>query len=326
MSRRFFALTLLLLPLTVSAQTVDVSKPFSITTAPQYPRPFTQITVTPLSGSLSVTNATMVVEVDGKKTYEGNASPISVPVGQLGTVTNIKVTLSSQGTKYPMTVSVRPQDLSLIVEPNSSAPPLYLGKGLIPADGSARIVAVANLRDAKNKPVQPSSISYTWTIDDVRMDTASGIGRDSIVVATPQRYRSSDISVVAQSLDGQISTADTVSLDPQDSMVRIYEMDPLLGILFDRAIGGSVSLAAAQKTFYGAQYSFPTANGVPILRWFLNGTAAQTGPLITLRPTGAGSGSASLSLTGSGEEGVTANAQTTVQFGSKSSGLGIFGL
>jgi hypothetical protein len=85
-------------------------------------------------------------------------------------------------------------------------------------------------------------------------------------------------------------------------------------------------MAASQKTFFVAPYAFSTTQGAPLLRWFLNGSAAQTGSLITLRPTGTGAGSASLSVTGSGGDSMVASTQTSVTFGSNSSKLGIFGL
>lgn len=320
------AIVAALLPTFSFAQTADPSKPFTVGISPQYPRPLSSVTITPSSNALSVTSATMQVEVNGKKTYSGNAVPVSVSVGPLGSLTTIKVNLASNGTKYSTVFSIRPQDISLVIEPNSTVPPLYPGKPFVPIQGSVRLVAIANLRDAKNKAIPPNQIAYLWSVEDTRIDSASGIGKDTFTAASPAQYRSGQVSVTAQSLDGKTAVGTSVNLEPTASFLRIYETDPLLGVLFDTALGGSFTMAASQKTFFAAPYSFSTTQGAPLLRWFLNGSAAQTGSLITLRPTGTGAGSASLSVTGSGGDSMVASTQTSVTFGSNSSKLGIFGL
>lgn len=320
------ALAAALVPATSFAQMTDGSKPFTVSVSPQYPRPFTSVTVTPTSNALSVTNASMQLLVNGKQFYTGNATPVQVFIGALGSVTTIKAIVSSMGTKYETVFTIRPQDISLIVEPNSSVPPLYPGTAFLPIQGTARLVAIADLRDTKNKPIPPSAISYAWSIDDTRFDSASGIGKDTFVASVPAQYRSSTVSVTAQSLDGKFVTSTSADLEAVEPFVRMYETDPLLGVMFDRAIGASFGMAGAQKTFFGAVFAHPTTAGEPQIKWFLNGTLAQTGPLVTLRPTGSGAGSASLSMQSSGGENLSASTQTTVTFGTSAAKLGIFGL
>ena len=219
---------------------------------------------------------------------------------------------------------MQPQDVVLIAEPASSAPPLYLGKPLVPIEGSVRVVAVANFRDARGGILKPSALSYTWTVDSTQIANASGIGRSALLVASPLQYRARSVSVTVTSGNGTLVGGASLSLTPQEPLVRMYRNDPLLGIRFDRALSGEYSIPGAETSLYGAAFYFPTTSGAPFLDWNLNGARAQTGNSITLRPSGSGEGNASLTLSASAGGSVSASTDLTLLFGKSASSL--FGL
>lgn len=323
----FFGMTILA-PSTVFAafaQMTGTTGVFTVSVSPQYPAPYSQITLTPLSSSINLTNAVMTVLVGGKQVYQGNAQPTVVSLGAAGSLTSINVIMASAGTRYTQALSIRPQDVALIAEPVASAPPLYPGEPLIPLGGEVRVVAVANLVGRTGKPLDPTTLSYSWTIDGTAIANASGVGKDVIMVTSPLQYRGRSVSLVVQSTDGSVSGGASLSLIAQEPTIRIYENNPLLGILYDHALSGPYTITGAETSFYGAPYSFPITNGAPSLQWFLNGTEAETGNSITLRPTGSGQGNASLSFVGSSGAFVKAVADLSVIFGSNSSGS-LFGL
>lgn len=215
--------------------------------------------------------------------------------------------------------------MALVAEPISSAPPLYPGKSLVPLEGNTRVVAIGNLRDENGKAVDPSTLSYAWTVDDTALADSSGIGKDAIIVDSPLEYRESDVSVVVQSQDGSLVGGDSLVLTDSDPIVRIYENDPLLGILFDHAISGNYAINNTEDSLYAAPFSFPTSLGAPLLQWFLNGNLAQTGNLVTLRPTGSGGGTASLSFIASAGQSTRATEEFSLSFNAAPS-TGLFGL
>jgi|CXWL01.1.fsa_nt_gi hypothetical protein len=327
---RFFAsLTLaLLLPVAASAQSIgglgntDI---FSVAVTPQYPTPFSVASLSFLSSSIDLANATLAVSVGGKEIYRGTIQPVAVLLGKAGSVTSVKMSITYSGTTYTQSLVLQPQDVVLITEPISSAPPLYLGKSLVPLEGSARIVAVANMADASGKVIDPAALSYSWTVEGAQIANSSGIGKSSILVASPLQYRERIVSVIVQSQMGNLSGTASLSLAPVDPSVRLYENDPLLGIRFDHALRDSYSLSGAEASLYAAPFSMPLVNGLPFIQWFLNGTPAQTGSLLTLRPTGKGQGNASLSLTASGGSSILATTDLSLTFGAKPS-TNFFGL
>ena len=318
----------LFIPLMAAAQFGDTAgsmNSFSLSVNPQYPAPYSQAMVSAVSSSLDLANAMVIVSVDGKKIYQGNARPVAVPLGRAGSVTKVVVDISSGGADYSQTVSVQPQDVVLIVEPVSSAPPLYPGKPLVPLEGSVRVVAMANLKNAAGTPLNPSALSYSWTVDTTQVASASGIGKATILVASPLQYRARTVSVAITSADGTLVGGASLSLSPEEPSLRIYENDPLLGIRFDRALPNVYSITGAEVSLYAAAFSLPTTYGAPFLQWFLDGDLVQTGSSITLRPTGSGRGTASLSLTAAAGQYTTASADLGLSFGAAKSST-FFGL
>lgn len=317
----------LMLPLFVQAQSFMSLDAFTVTITPTNPSPFSSVTLTPLSGTVSLTNATIRVSVAAKDIYEGGAQSISIPVGAAGVPVVAVVTVTSGGKTYTKTITIRPQDVAIVLEPVATAPVLYAGKPQVPYDGAVRVVAVAGIRDSKGMLIDPTKLAYAWSVDDTRIAASSGIGRDALFVASPQQYRTRTVSVTVQSQDGTLGGGASVTFSAQSPTVRLYENDPLAGIQFDKALTGSLAIASAEKSVYAAPYSFALKNGPPTLRWFLNGSAAQTGPTITLRPTGSGAGNASLSLVAASDSSsATATNNLSLSFGGSKGILGIFGL
>ena len=299
---------------------------FSLSVTPQYPSPYSQTTVSPASNSLNLTNATLTVSVNGKETYTGSVHTFPVQIGGAGTVTNVRATIVSGGMSYVRAVSIQPQDVTLVAEPISSAPPLYPGKPSVPLQGNVRVVAMANLRDAKGNTSSPTTYAYAWTVDGIHLPDSSGIGKSSIIVPSPLQYRDSKVSVVVTDSSGNLVGGASLSLYALQPLIRVYENDPLLGIRYDHALLGNYTVSGAESTLYAAPFSLPITNGAPLVTWFLNGSSVQTGNSITLRPAGSGQGSASLSLTAiSADNSTMGTANLSLTFGMPPS-TNIFGL
>lgn len=299
--------------------------PFTVSVSPQYPVPYSKAAISFLSDSLDLANATVAVSVAGKKTYQGSVRPVAVTLGKAGSVTTVSVTISSGSSSYSQSISIQPQDVALVAEPISSAPPLYPGKSRVPLEGDVRVVAIANLRNAQGKVFDPGTLSYSWTVEDTRVANFSGIGKQAIIVASPLQYRTRDVMVRVVSQDGNVIGGATLSLSPEEPTLRVYENDPLLGVRYDRALSNAYAITGAEATLYAAPFSLPTTSGAPLIQWFLNGAPAQRGNSITLRPTGSGGGRASLSVVASSGVYTTVTALLSLSFG-ETAGSNFFGL
>ncbi len=308
-------------PFATNAQSfnLNTAQSFTLSMSPQYPAPYSQATISELSSSLDLTGATMTVFANGAQVYRGNVQPVAVTLGGAGAPVNVKVLITINGTQYSQALLIRPQDVSLVAEPISSAPPLYAGKPLVPLGGDTRMVAAASLRDGNGRMLDPSALSYTWTVNGTQISSASGIGKDAIIVASPLQYRESTVSVAVANQSGSVTGCASFSLTVDEPVVRIYKNDPLLGILYDHALSNSYAITGTEASLYAAPFSFPTSAAAPVLEWFLNGAAAQTGNSITLRPTGSGGGNASLSLVASSGDFLKATTNLSLSFGAQTS-------
>jgi len=332
MNMRFNVLATLLLilsiPILFFAQTSGAATngTFTVSISPQYPEPWSQATLTILSSDIDMANATVDVSAAGDEIYQGSVRPVEIQMGKAGSIANVKIVITSNGANYSKIIPIQAQDVAIVAEPVSSAPVLYPGKPLVPIEGKVRIVAIANLQDTKGKVLDPNALSYSWTVDDVQIANSSGIGKQAIVVSSPLQYRARSVSVSVMSQDGSLFGGAEISISSQDPSVRIYKNDPLLGILFDNALSGEYSIIGSEDTFYAAPFSLPTTDGAPTLQWLLNEEVAQAGNSITLKPSGSGEGSASLSVIASVGESVSrASENLSLLFGTES-GFGLFGL
>ena len=319
----------ILLPVGAGAQSLgdlgSAGSSFTLSMAPQYPAPYSTATLSFLSSSLDLINATVTVSANGKRIYKGSVQPVAVTLGRGGSVVNVTATISSGGVQYSQMLSIQPQEVVLIAEPISSAPPLYPGKPLVPLEGSVRVVAVANLKNASGTSLEPATLAYAWTVDGMQIANSSGIGKEALMVASPLQYRERTVAVAVMNTSGSLVGGDSFSFSSLEPSVRIYENDPLLGIRYDHALSNRYAIIGTESTLYAAPFSLSTTNGTPLLQWFLNGVAAQTGNSITLRPTGSGEGDASLSLVASAGAYTMATANLSLSFGAKPSS-NFFGL
>jgi hypothetical protein len=310
----------------LSTLTTASVPPITLSLSDQYPQPYSSTALSVDSTTMNLADATLSVSVNGTNVYRGNVQPVTVTIGAPGATTVINVVVTSAGQTYPASISVDPGDVSLIEEPVASAPPLYLGKPLTPLGGEVRLVAIADFSTSSGAAIDPSTLSYTWMQDSDTLVSSSGIGRSAVIVDAPLEYRAGDYSVTVSTQDGIETGTGSVSLSAEDPTVRIYADDPLLGIEFDHALGGTYAIPGPEVSFYAAPYSFSTANGAPSIGWFLNGSAAGSVNLITLRPTGSGAGVSSLSVSGSEEQLYeNASANLSLSYGAGGS-IGLFGL
>lgn len=318
---------LIFLPLgSAQAQFSPGAEPVSVVITPEYPRPNQVITVSPRSNLIDLSASTVTVTANGANVYEGSGTQgIPVRVGGAGerTVIVVKATDAS-GQTYAREVVVRPAEVSLVMEPVSTSHPLYQGGGLVASEGRVRLIAVPDVRSAPNTRFSNASLVYTWRFGDQVLQSASGIGRSILVATAPVRYRDALITVTVTTPDSSVVAQAAVQVAPVDPIARIYQNDPLLGPNFDRALTGRFSMPDTEATLRAVGYFFGTN---PTFAWEVGTSAGGADKDITVRATGSGGGTAMVTLTArDSARQQSAQTRVPVEFGSKSGGLGIFGL
>ena len=307
-----------------TAAGVPVANPLTVSISPQYPTPYQTVTVTPSSSTFDIDSSSILVTVNGTAFYKGTGgAAINVPLGGPGSTTKIGVTAIYEGQSSTQDLVIQPASVALVVEPDSTTHPFYGGGSLVPSEGRVRLVAIPDLVTASGRQLDPSTLEYTWKLGDSVLDSDSGIGQSVLDATAPQRYRDADVSVTVSDPNGTLIAEADTPISPVDPITRIYENDPLLGVLFDVALPNSFTMTDTEDTFRGVPYYF---SGTPSMNWQVDGTNSGTAQDLTVGATGSGRGSAVLNFTAndSGSQ-ATANSTVSVAFGQTSSG-GILGL
>jgi len=301
------------------------ANPLTITFSPQYPAPYQTVTVTPGSTIVDLASASVTISVDGKVIYQGTGSgSASFTAGGPGSTNTVTVAIASSQGNFQSTAVVRASSVALIVEPESTTHPFYEGASQIAIQGGVRLIAMADLRASSGgSSIDPKSLVYNWRIGDQNLQGDSGIGKSSIEILGPAQYRSENVSVTVSTQDGSITGSASTPVVPVDPTILFYEDGPLTGPKFDAAVGNTYSLRGDEASFRAVAYSFPS---VPAIAWTVGGQPSASEPVITLRPTGTGAGSAVVSASASFGNGyIGASYQSTIEFG-QSNSHSIFGL
>ncbi len=316
------------LPVSVAAQSHS-GNTFSIVINPTYPTPYSTFKLYIKSFSFNVSNTVFVVKINGVQTAQGTGSmPVLLKTTGAGTVMNITVYVTNNGRIYKKTLIIHPAGVAVVVEPLTTVPFLYPGMPTISAFGKIRIVAVPEFRNNTGAPILPKKLSYIWRIGNQTLSTSSGVGHSVIILSAPPPYKNTKLTVTVQSQDYSEAASGAVTLTSNNPTVRIYKDDPLMGTLYEHALFGKQTISSTEASFVAQPYGFSISSGLPSLVWYLNGTKAQTGDLVTLRPQGIGKGIATLSISAARKSNYEfASDAISLKFGEAARGsLGIFGL
>lgn len=318
------ALVAFLLPQPLSAQFGGV-EPLEISITPSYPRPYQTVSVRPSSTLIDLASASVTVSANGSVVSKGSGgAPVNVTVGAPGSLTTVRVSVESGGQTYSKELRIRPAEVSLIVEPQTTSHPFYQGGTGVASEGLLRLVALPDLRTSAGTRIDPATLVYSWKLGDQVLQEQSGIGKSYLSATAPVRYRDTLVTLTVSTPDSaQVAQAQAL-VAPIDPLVRVYRNDPLLGPLFDMALSGAVVMDDDEQTFRAVPYYF---TGGAAITWLVNSSESGGDKDITLRATGSGGGTANLvARVKQAATFALAESKLQVKFGEERGGLGIFGL
>jgi hypothetical protein len=322
MQRSLLSLALLLgilMPFPAAAQAPAIPEALTLSFTPSHPRPYDHVTVTVGSTLVNLAASDIAISVDGAVIEEGVRSA-TFRLGGPGSRSVVRASATTPEGTQTAQKTLRPADLSLIVEPNATAHPFYDGGLLVPSEGKLRIIALADLRSAPGTRISDKDISYLWKVDERQLSAESGFGKNVLTASAPPRYRDTKVTVTATSREGSVVAEASVSISPTDPVLRLYAADPLSGTNFAVALMDTFGFSGSEAAFRAVPYFFKDA---PSYSWRLNGNPSGAKDSITVRSSG-GSGSAVLSAEAS-LPGARAGESVTLRF-ENTGGGGFFGL
>ncbi len=311
-------------------------QPVQYIVSPETPGPYAPVYIEAQGIGSFLGNSTITWSVDGTSVRSGiGVRTFSFTTGGLGKTTRVDVVINSSdyGT-LEHTFVFNPSQLSLVWEANTTVPPFYRGKALMSPGAAVRVVAFPTVLEG-GALVAASGLSYQWRLNGSPMPAQSGLGQNVFAFTSDELHLGETVSVDAFYGAATAGHAEITIPAVRPALV-LYEHDPLRGVLYNQALGAQFSMPSSELTVRAEPYFFSIESarrGALQYSWQLNGQDI-TGPNttqgeLTLRQTGAGQGSAGLSvlLQNNDTARILQAAQTTasVLFGAQGGGS-FFGL
>ncbi|MGB4076519.1 MAG: hypothetical protein WBK28_02330 [Minisyncoccia bacterium] len=312
-------------PVLASAQALPGLEPLAFSLSPKYPRPYDTVQVKIESTLINLAASEITFTANGEVVGERSRSA-SITFGGPGSKMVIGVSVVAPEGTFTKELTIYPSDVALLIEPLSTAHPFYQGARLVASEGKVRLIALPDFTTPSGTKIPPSELSYTWRFGDRLLQDFSGLGQNVLTATAPVRHRDARVTVTVTSKDGAYVAEATRMVSPRDPVMRIYRSDLLSGILFERALTGTVSIASTEETLRMVPFFF---SNTPSQVWTLNGNSAGAGANLTLRITGSDTGTASVRASASEEGNLLprlAETGITVEFDGRKSSTNAFGL
>lgn len=264
----FVLLTLCVFTQSAHAALSDLS--IIVETSPKAPAPYETVNINLISYSTDIDSAFISWTKDGKVSFSGTGEKrYTFVMGGPGTKTSIGVSVRLGGESSSETFTFAPQDLDVIWEASDAyTPPFYKGKALPLREVTYSVVALPYT----GSKVTPTGYIFEWLKNGDVQQTNSGYGKNTFSYQNNFLSKVDILKLTVRSNDGSFTVSKDITLAPEKSTsVLFYEKDPLLGVLYNKAIVSDFSLTKGEKTFIAEPYNFSGKKTSVEYVWKLNG-------------------------------------------------------
>ena len=280
----------------------DIIPSFSIKIFPEIPVSGDKINISVDSFSgINIDSASIRWSINSKIVKEGvGEKNFSFQVGESGSETEIRVDINPQkGLPFSKTIIIRPSEIDLVWEADTSVPLLYSGKSLFSRESLLRFEAIPHFVRRDKTEIPKESLIYEWRANNKLYPNSSGYGKNFFSISGSQFEQVETIEVTARSKDGGVIAKKFVKVETVSPEVLIYENNPLQGILYNRDVGSQYKLSNQEITFRAAPYYFSTKDIFSFtFDWLINGAkvSAPEKDEMTLRVEDDSAGSSRISI------------------------------
>lgn len=229
-----------------------------ISTNPETPAPNQDVQVMVESYAIPLTSAKIIWYIDGVALKEGIAEKVfNTRTKDFGVPVTIDIViLTADGTRYDKQIVLKPEEVDLLWEANTYVPPFYKGKALPTYKSTVKVTAIPRFNSLSSNP---SEYYYKWS-----MNRTTGLGealsKNSTVLQVGWADSRMPVSVDV-TIPGSDFKATAIQYIPvTEARTQFYELAPLLGIQFHRAISGTVVTNGTDFRLRVVPYYFSNEN------------------------------------------------------------------
>ena len=286
--------------LPINAQTSDdLDKQLTVTLNPETPGPNQDVSIEIESLVYDLSRADISWYMnDALRSSNVGQTKFSFKTGPVGSSNKIRYDIAiPSGVSFGNTMTITPGEVNLIAESLGYTPPFYKGKSLFSFEGTARVVAIPNLTAPDGTKYKPTDLVYTWKRGMGTDSDASGYGKNVFIWNGDIVARPTDITVEVSDRNNTVKATNTITIDSIQPEIYVYENDPLLGILFNKAIENTFNLLSKEVSFVAMPFYFNNPDIEGDYSWTINGNSTnETTRFITLRNVNNDQGQSDISV------------------------------
>lgn len=255
---------------------IGVTEQISVEQIPKIPQPNENVSIRLTSYTTNLNKANITWTQDGKIILSQTGAVVNqIQAPSSGKTTKIIITIvKEKGGTLTKTITLSPADVDLIYEADTYAHPFFKGKKLFTSESFVNVIAVPNFIGSNGKQIPASNLVYSWKTNGTVQQAASGYGKNTFTVKGQLIERPVEVTVDVSAINSTLIATESITLKSTKPELVLYENNPLLGIMYDKAIFGNFLLERSQVDFEAIPYFFSgnTKNDSNILyKWAING-------------------------------------------------------
>lgn len=188
------------------------------------------------SSSINLSGSEATWYKDGGLLKKGSAKDqVSFIVNGTKTI-QIKVAVTDAMGKVTTAIKeITPQSVSLFWQTDGFVPPFYKGRARLGFEGTVTFVPVGTILGRSGQVLSPQNLIYTWKVNGKILGSLSGLGKNTLTRQSDIISRPFEVTLEISSPDGQGLAEAYALVEPSLIDPVIYEDNPLLGLLLERA-------------------------------------------------------------------------------------------
>ncbi len=275
----------------------------TISSTPDAPAQGEKVTISVESYTTDLDSASIVWLINGKSVGNGVGMKDFITVApKTGTaLTVLAIIKDSGGKEIRKTIVIRSGSVEIVWESKGYAPSFFKGKIPFSYQNMIHFVAIPHLSTNGSTEVNPKDLVYKWKLGGKYIDGGSGQGKQSIDIKADEIPKTLEVSVEVYTRDQKESASNSINISPTTPSIVLYEMNPLYGILTNKALVDNVTLEKSEIGIFAAPFGFNTNSKVDTLDyvWSINDVEQPSllkNQNIILKTTGNVNGSSNINL------------------------------
>lgn len=260
-----------------------VEEQISAQQIPSIPKAGERVSIRLTSYLSDLNKANIAWSIDGKIiTTQQGATLFEFTAPQSGRTSTITVRIEKDGGGVvSKTFVISPADVDLIYEAQTYAHPFFKGKKRYTSEAVVDFIAIPNFTNSNGTQISATGLVYTWKINGTVQQASSGYGRNILTLKGSLIERPAQVTVEVSAPNSSLKATQSISITSTRPEAVLYENNPLLGIVYEKAIQGTFFLERPQVDFEAVPYFFSAEYKDELAlqyQWSINGTRIQSKP------------------------------------------------